>query len=270
MPITTARPTRCMNTTGPATRSTRGPANPETATKPTPPTIPAAPVWWPTTWTPQDPPCSTFPGDDGQHHEVGEPTLDIDGDGRADSAIVRHTDGSVTLYSDLNGDGHTEQVTQVDPSGSVLVAVTDEHGEWQLAATGHVDSDGRLVQDSAGTGAVDDTSDPGTGAQHLGMTLSADGADHDLGAPTADVAGAGTLDTVVDHRADGTLVAYTATEGTAGSTRSRRSARTAAWSSGPATAAAAGNRSPPGTSLQTAASSPTRRHPDRRAEPTNG
>ena len=176
----------------------------------------------------------TVTADDGSHVGVGAPTVDLNQDGHPDTALVKHTDGSVTGYTDRDGDGQADQITQIASDGSVIITVHDGSGDWHVAATGHVDSSGKLIEDASptttstdsvpntvhasdvsteavpdGTGGAANATTPGSGD----ITFSAEGKDYDLGKPTADMNGDGTPDTVVSHQADGTVVGYTDTDG---------------------------------------------------------
>lgn len=95
----------------------------------------------------------TSPGGDitvevnGQTADVGPATIDSDGNGSPDTAVVQGQDGSTMFVTDVNGDGTGDQVIQVGQDGSATVAVADGHGGWETVATGHVDSNGTLVID---------------------------------------------------------------------------------------------------------------------------
>lgn len=174
-------------------------------------------------------------GDDGTPMSVGEPTADLDGDGTPDTAVVRNEDGSTTGYTDIDGDGQAEQITQIGSDGSVVIAVTDGNGGWDVAATGHLDSDGTFVEDASpdGSATVDLPAD-GSGAGTQGaltaagiesdavtglpgtteiVFTAADGQTYELGAPTADLDGDGNPDTVVTEMPDGTVVGYSDVDG---------------------------------------------------------
>ncbi len=173
----------------------------------------------------------TVTADDGSHVGVGAPTVDLNQDGHPDTALVKHADGSVTGYTDRDGDGQADQITQISSDGSVIITVHDGSGDWHVAATGHVDSSGKLVEDASPTTTSTDSvpntvhagdataeTDPGGAANATthpagDITFTADGKDYDLGKPTADMNGDGTPDTVVSHQADGTVVGYTDTDG---------------------------------------------------------
>ncbi len=89
----------------------------------------------------------TVVGDDGTPVTVGQPTADLNGDGTPDTAVVKNHDGSTTGYTDADGDGHADQITQINADGSVVIAVSDGDGHWQVESTGHLDSDGKYVED---------------------------------------------------------------------------------------------------------------------------
>ncbi len=115
---------------------------------------------------------------DGSTH-LGSATYDSDHDGIADSII-------------LIDDGHEYVITDSDHDGSA-----DSLREYDAA--------GREVQPDLGSSGQD-------------VPAGADGAVHGLGAlndgaPTVDLDGDGTPDTVVSHLADGTVVGYSDTDG---------------------------------------------------------
>ena len=164
----------------------------------------------------------TVIGDDGTPVTVGQPTADLNGDGTPDTAVVQNEDGSRTGYTDVDGDGHADQITQINADGSVVIAVSDGDGHWQVESTGHLDGEGTYVEDPK-TG-LDDADSPATaetaadGSSNIesGSTItftSADGQAYPLGPPTADLSGDGRLDTVVNQLPDGTVVGYSDIDG---------------------------------------------------------
>ncbi|NNG36729.1 DUF6802 family protein [Nakamurella aerolata] len=81
----------------------------------------------------------------GQAYQLGSPTADFDGDGVNDTVVTTLANGTVVGYSDIDGDGHIDQVTQIDPDGSVTVGVPDGSGGWEQAATGTIGPEGQFV-----------------------------------------------------------------------------------------------------------------------------
>lgn len=148
----------------------------------------------------------TVVDDQGRAVEVGPPTADMDGDGTADTAIVRNTDGSTTGYTDRNADGEADQITQIGTDNRVTISVADGKGGWEVAASGHLDAHGEFVED-AGSGSA-------------GATTGTDGADVPDNAvggavmpDVATTAGSGAADQPVD--AAGVAVAEPAGESAA-------------------------------------------------------
>lgn len=86
-------------------------------------------------------------GPDGTEQHLGGPTVDLDRDGTADTAVVREPDGAVVGYTDRDGDGIADQMTRIGPDGAVEISVGDGAGGWEVAATGHLDDAGVLVED---------------------------------------------------------------------------------------------------------------------------
>jgi hypothetical protein len=83
----------------------------------------------------------------GTSYDVGAPTLDADGNGTPDTAVVQGEDGTTVLVTDVDGDGTGDQMVQINPDGSAQIQQTDGNGGWQTVATGHVAADGTLVID---------------------------------------------------------------------------------------------------------------------------
>jgi len=180
----------------------------------------------------------TVVDEQGRAVEVGPPTADMDGDGTADTAIVRNDDGSTTGYTDRNADGEADQITQIGTDNHVTISISDGKGGWDVAATGRLDANGEFVED-AGSGAGDpaagtDSTNPdnavggavlsdlaagdpaGDPADSVATTITytdANGQSYPLGAPTADFDGDGTPDTVVTTLENGTVVGYSDVDG---------------------------------------------------------
>lgn len=93
-----------------------------------------------------------IPGADGTEPELGPATVDLDRDGTPDTTVVREPDGAVIGYTDVDGDGVADQRTRIGVAGDVTIAVRDGRGGWQVAATGHLDEAGRLVEDAPAAG----------------------------------------------------------------------------------------------------------------------
>lgn len=149
----------------------------------------------------------TVSGDHGSAHSVGAPTVDLDRNGAPDTAVVHHSDGSVTGYTDRDGDGRADQITQIDADGKVIITVPDGQGGWGVAASGHLSADGTLVETASALGGA-------TGLASPPDIASADGdKGHGVGQPTTNLTGDGTPDTVIAHLSDGTVVGYSDTDG---------------------------------------------------------
>lgn len=176
----------------------------------------------------------TVVDDSGHSVDVGPPTVDMDGDGHQDTAVVRNDDGSTSGYTDRNGDGEADQITQIGTDNQVTILVADGNGGWEVAETGHLDSNGDFVEDwGSGADPSGNSSSPSTsstsGGDHLvdpvegviepaadqsGISYTdATGQTYPLGAPTADFNGDGTADTVVTTLDNGTVVGYSDVDG---------------------------------------------------------
>ena len=181
----------------------------------------------------------------GQTYDVGHATIDSDGNGTPDTAVVQGQDGSTMLVTDANGDGTGDQVIEINADGSATVAVSDGHGGWETVATGHVDSDGNLVIDQQ-TGGTGGTATPREGqpvtpvgpaarrtppitraapptppttpaarASGAGedITVDVNGQTSDVGHATIDSDGNGSPDTAVVQGQDGSTLLVTDTNG---------------------------------------------------------
>ncbi|WP_410660178.1 hypothetical protein [Amycolatopsis sp. lyj-112] len=73
--------------------------------------------------------------------EVGPPTIDTDGDGTNDTAIVQTKDGGTIAFTDKDGDGKADIAVETDASGN---STTYEHtgpGQWTETSSGVVNSE---------------------------------------------------------------------------------------------------------------------------------
>lgn len=70
--------------------------------------------------------------------EVGPPTIDTNGDGTPDTAVVQTEDGSTIAFTDKDGDGNADIAVETDASGN---STTYEHtgpGQWTEVNSGVV------------------------------------------------------------------------------------------------------------------------------------
>ncbi|HEX2298395.1 MAG TPA: DUF6802 family protein [Pseudonocardiaceae bacterium] len=127
----------------------------------------------------------------GDEEYQADATVDYDGDGIDDTALVPHDDGSTRTVTDVDGDGYADRMTHVDAHG---VPVKES---WYDAATGEwVDSSG-----SAGDGRA--MAGPG----RIGVETPL--GTRDLGPAGFDTDGDGVPDTVVVTGPAGGSVLYT-------------------------------------------------------------
>lgn len=80
--------------------------------------------------------------------DVGPATEDTDGDGKADTAVVRDEDGDTWLFTDSDGDGKADLATEITSSGEVIMTKHTGEDQWTEIEHGHIDKDGRYVADS--------------------------------------------------------------------------------------------------------------------------
>lgn len=76
---------------------------------------------------------------------VGQPTIDTNNDGVADTAVVEDNEGNTLMFTDMDGDGEADVVVVVTPSGDSTTLEYTGDGEW-------VQIDSSTVDDSYGTG----------------------------------------------------------------------------------------------------------------------
>ncbi|MET1076352.1 MAG: DUF6802 family protein [Umezawaea sp.] len=85
---------------------------------------------------------------DSGDQNVGVPTEDTDGDGRADTAVVKDEDGDTWLFTDVDGDGKADLATEISRSGQVTMTEHTAEDTWTEVERGHIDSIGKYVADS--------------------------------------------------------------------------------------------------------------------------
>lgn len=188
--------------------------------------------------------------DQGRTIEVGPPTVDMNGDGTPDTAVVRNDDGSTIGYTDRNGDGEADQITEISTDRHVTISVQDGDGAWHVVQSGTLDDKGTFVPDpgegpteqvsapaptdgvtgesavlglaAAGTGESAAEVDAAPATTDEAAPLDApgpitytdpDGNTYQLGVPTEDFDGDGRPDTVVTTLDDGTVVGYSDVDG---------------------------------------------------------
>jgi hypothetical protein len=96
-------------------------------------------------WFDQAPDLSVDTADGDVH--IGAATVDTDGDGRNDTAVVHDQQGDTVLYTDTDGDGHADVATELRPDGSVVIADHTAEG-WTRTQSGHLTADGQYQVDS--------------------------------------------------------------------------------------------------------------------------
>ncbi|WP_253771869.1 hypothetical protein [Goodfellowiella coeruleoviolacea] len=82
--------------------------------------------------------------------QVGPATEDSDGDGVADTAVVRDDDGDVWLFTDVDGDGQADSAIEMTRDGQVTTSQHTGDGDWTVVEQGHIDEQGKYVTDSTG------------------------------------------------------------------------------------------------------------------------
>jgi hypothetical protein len=79
--------------------------------------------------------------------EVNAPTHDTDGDGRADSVVVRDADGDMVILTDSDSDGEADYATEITDEGQVIISEHAGDGEWIVTERGHLNDDGSYERD---------------------------------------------------------------------------------------------------------------------------
>jgi hypothetical protein len=85
---------------------------------------------------------------DSGDQNVGVPTEDTDGDGRADTAVVKDEQGDTWLFTDVDGDGRADLATEITTEGEVVMTKHTSEDTWTEVERGHIDSEGKYVPDS--------------------------------------------------------------------------------------------------------------------------
>jgi hypothetical protein len=80
---------------------------------------------------------------------VGEATIDTDGDGRLDTALVHDAHGDTVMYTDADGDHTADVATELSPDGEVVIADHTDDG-WMQTQRGHLTADGQYQVDDGG------------------------------------------------------------------------------------------------------------------------
>lgn len=84
----------------------------------------------------------------GEDQNVGPATEDTDGDGRADTAVVKDEDGDTWLFTDADGDGSADLATEITQDGEVTVSRHTGDEEWTEVEHGRIGEDGKYTPDS--------------------------------------------------------------------------------------------------------------------------
>lgn len=85
--------------------------------------------------------------EDGADQNVGPATEDTDGDGRADTAVVKDEDGDTWLFTDADGDGSADLATEITQDGEVTVSKHTGDDEWTQVEHGRIGEDGKYTPD---------------------------------------------------------------------------------------------------------------------------
>ncbi|WP_433266697.1 hypothetical protein ACQPZF_41555 [Actinosynnema sp. CS-041913] len=83
----------------------------------------------------------------GADQNVGPATEDTDGDGRADTAVVKDEQGDTWLFTDADGDGKADIATEITSDGEVTMSKHTGDDEWTEVEHGRIDENGKYVPD---------------------------------------------------------------------------------------------------------------------------
>ncbi|RSM84575.1 hypothetical protein DMH04_20920 [Kibdelosporangium aridum] len=86
--------------------------------------------------------------DEAEDMSAGAATVDMNHDGKNDTAVVQSEDGDVYAFTDADGDGEADQMTVIESDGSVTISQHTGEDEWAEVEKGHLDSQGNYVPDS--------------------------------------------------------------------------------------------------------------------------
>ena len=104
---------------------------------------------------------------------VGQPTVDTNNDGVADTAVVEDNAGNSMMFTDVDGDGEADVVVVVTPSGESTTYQYAGDGEWTRIDSSTTAAESYVAAGAAGGFTADGgsdgwggLSDPGDSGQH--------------------------------------------------------------------------------------------------------
>ncbi|RKT51727.1 hypothetical protein [Saccharothrix australiensis] len=97
----------------------------------------------------------------GADQNVGPATEDTDGDGRADTAVVKDDQGDTWLFTDSDGDGTADIATEITADGEVTMSKHTGDDQWTEVEHGRIDENGKYVPDGGDESAGDEVWSPG-------------------------------------------------------------------------------------------------------------
>ncbi|CAM3923089.1 DUF6802 domain-containing protein [Kibdelosporangium persicum] len=86
--------------------------------------------------------------DEAEDMSAGAATVDMNKDGKNDTAVVQSEDGDLYAFTDADGDGEADQMTVIESDGSVTISQHTGEDEWAEVEKGHLDSQGNYVPDT--------------------------------------------------------------------------------------------------------------------------
>ncbi|MET0237135.1 MAG: hypothetical protein ABW224_20970 [Kibdelosporangium sp.] len=86
--------------------------------------------------------------EEAEDMSAGAATVDMNKDGKNDTAVVKSEDGDVFAFTDTDGDGDADQMSVIGADGTVTISQHTGEDEWAEVESGHLDSQGNYVPDN--------------------------------------------------------------------------------------------------------------------------
>lgn len=83
--------------------------------------------------------------------DAGKATVDMNHDGKNDTAVQTRDDGTVVGYTDTDGDGKADVITIIEADGDVTIGEHTGEDQWTDVEHGHIDSQGNYTPDNTGS-----------------------------------------------------------------------------------------------------------------------
>lgn len=107
----------------------------------------------------------------GADQNVGPATEDTDGDGTADTAVVKDEQGDTWLFTDVDGDGKADLATEITADGEVTMSKHTAEDEWTEVEHGRIDENGKYAPDGR-SGLAEDGDEVWAAVEERKVTVS--------------------------------------------------------------------------------------------------